>query len=159
MFVQTPDGGFPVASLDSPELAAIEDPTPGTWNFFIRDFSTVRGSERYTLEIAEIAGTAAQRGSQVETARPRLVAVTPNPAVSGTDVHFALPKGSRARVDVYDVAGRHVDSLLDDALAAGAHDVRWSGRTAAGAPAADGVYFLRLTTDAGTSTRKVVLRR
>ncbi len=160
MLVETPMGVFPMASLNSPELAAIEDPPAGTWTFYLRDFSTVRGSEHYSLEIAEIhAAPLARAGGSLEAARPRVTGVAPNPAAPDTDVQFSLPAGGRAIVEVFDVAGRRVNTLLDEELASGSHEVRWSGRSSAGLPVADGVYFLRLSTEAGTSTRKVVLRR
>jgi outer membrane protein assembly factor BamB len=48
------------------------------------------------------------------------------------------------RLDIYDVQGRKVRSLVSGPLAQGRHQQRWDGRDARGQEVASGVYFLRL---------------
>jgi flagellar hook assembly protein FlgD len=60
---------------------------------------------------------------------------------------------------VYDVQGRRLVALVDDARSAGIHRVAWDGTTASGRVAPGGVYFVRLVTDGGTETRRVVRMR
>jgi flagellar hook assembly protein FlgD len=62
-------------------------------------------------------------------------------------------------IDVYDVAGRHVRTLLEDARAAGTHGVMWDGRTDTGTRVPTGVYFYTLRIDNDVLTRKVMLVR
>ncbi len=87
----------------------------------------------------------------------------PSPFVAGggaaLTVRFALPAAARVRVDVLDVSGRRVATLLDEALAAGEHDARWDGASAGGAPAAPGVYLVRVATREGTRTGRVIVVR
>jgi hypothetical protein len=159
LFVGTPDGIFPVASLDAPELALIEAPSPGLWTFWVGDAGTVdRGRERYLLEIAYLdAADHDHRPALFDLGPPRLVGADPNPFRPDTEVSFVVPGPGRARLRVFDVTGRLVRTLLDSPLDAGAHQVRWSGEDDRGARAASGVYFLRLDTPAGSSSRKVVM--
>jgi 1,4-alpha-glucan branching enzyme len=82
----------------------------------------------------------------------RLAPARPNPARGATSVTFGLPAAGHARLELYDVRGRRVRTLVDGARAAGEHVARWDGRDEAGAPAAAGVYFLRL--EAGGATRR-----
>lgn len=158
LLIQSPAGLIPAATLDSPELAWIEAPPAGEWTFVVSDFSTVRGREHYVLEIAEVAGRPRESVSEPVLARPQVLSASPNPAAGATTVKFVLPASGRARVDVFDVAGRLVRTVMNDQMQAGQHQVRWDGRSTAGGAAADGIYFVHLRTKQGTSTRKVLLK-
>jgi len=68
---------------------------------------------------------------------------SPNPGRASTTFSFAVPNVGRARLAVYDAAGREVALLLDGDVLAGRHEVRWS------APARPGVYFARLDAPGG----------
>lgn len=84
-----------------------------------------------------------------------LLPARPNPFTRKTTIQFGLPRSGRADLAVYDVAGRKVLSVLDDAaLAAGWHTVSVDGSRLA-----NGFYFYRLT--AGGENRKgtLVIRR
>jgi subtilase family serine protease/Tol biopolymer transport system component/flagellar hook assembly protein FlgD len=61
-----------------------------------------------------------------------------------TRVTFRLPQTLRVEVDVHagTPSGAVVRRLADQQLSAGAHAFVWDGRTDAGAPAADGRYFV-----------------
>ncbi len=60
---------------------------------------------------------------------------------------------------MFDVAGREVATLAHGAWPAGAHEVRWDGRDASGAPAAPGLYFARFAAGGLTRTQRVVRAR
>jgi hypothetical protein len=72
---------------------------------------------------------------------------------------FELPHALQARVEMFDVQGRKLVTLVDGALAAGAHALAWDGRDAGGVRAARGLYFVRLTTSVGVATTRFVLDR
>jgi flagellar hook assembly protein FlgD len=87
----------------------------------------------------------------------RLSAPSPNPFRGSTRLSFDLPAAGHARVEVFDVTGRRVAVLLDgERVAAGSHSVTWRGEDERGSFVAPGVYFARLTADAGEDTRKIV---
>ncbi|HXV14377.1 MAG TPA: T9SS type A sorting domain-containing protein, partial [Candidatus Krumholzibacteria bacterium] len=82
----------------------------------------------------------------------------PNPFNPQTTIGFSLKERGRVRIDVFNVAGEHVRTLLDETRAAGAHtDVRWDGKDGSGRSVASGVYFCRLVADRFSQTRKMVL--
>ncbi len=89
-------------------------------------------------------------------ARPSLNAA-PNPFNPRTRVAFEMPRPGRARVEVFDLAGRRVRVLMDRDVTAGNHTVEWYGRNDAGATVAAGAYMLRLTTDDDAVTHRVAL--
>jgi hypothetical protein len=86
----------------------------------------------------------------VEDAAPgplRLGRATPNPARVAAEIHFELSRAERARLAVYDLAGREVRVLDDGVLTAGAHTGRWDLRDARGRAVAGGLYFYRLSAE------------
>jgi subtilisin family serine protease len=76
----------------------------------------------------------------------RLWQNAPNPFASSTVIAFELDRRREARVDVLDVAGRRVRTLLSGIQPAGRNTVSWDGRDAGGRETAAGIYFYRLST-------------
>jgi hypothetical protein len=83
----------------------------------------------------------------------------PNPFNQATRVGFELPSRASVTLDVYNMLGQRVKTLLSGELPAGPHSVEWDGSAADGQPLASGVYLLRLATPGHNSTRKAVLLR
>jgi len=80
----------------------------------------------------------------------------PNPFDSHLHFEFALPRPGRARLDVFDIAGRLIATLVDRDLPAGRHHQEWNGNPRSGRVLPAGVYLARLRTPAHTAVRKVV---
>jgi hypothetical protein len=81
----------------------------------------------------------------------------PNPFARATTLRFRLPRESDVTLEVLDLAGQRVRTLVRDVLPAGEHVASWDGRDAAGARRRPGVYFIRLSDGAHTTARKVLL--
>lgn len=82
--------------------------------------------------------------------------VSPNPTRGACSIAFDLPSPQNIDVHVYDVLGSSIRSLARGRRGAGPHSVTWDGRNETGAAMAPGMYFVRLTTSAGTRRTKVV---
>jgi glycosidase len=80
----------------------------------------------------------------------------PNPFNPHTTIRFEIPEPGVVVVRVFDLLGRMVAGIADGGYSAGAHEVRWDGRTAPGAPAGSGVYFLRMEFAPASGGRTVV---
>lgn len=77
-------------------------------------------------------------------------------------VHIAYSVGPRpvhVRLEVFDVAGRRLRTLVDRPQAAARYAVAWDRRGADGARLARGVYILRLSAGGEDAARKIVLAR
>jgi len=61
------------------------------------------------------------------------------------------------RMDVFDMAGQRIATLLDEEMAAGTYRVSWNGQDAGGRTVASGVYLYRIQTGSFVATRKMVL--
>jgi hypothetical protein len=86
--------------------------------------------------------------------------VSPNPfsRAAGSVRYSAQAEAGPLRLEVFDVMGRKVCTLLDDAPpATGA--LPWDGRDGRNALVPGGVYFMRLSTPQGNVVRRVVLAR
>ena len=91
--------------------------------------------------------------------RIALLAPRPNPFRGSVAIGFTLPERMHVSIDVLDVQGRRVTRLADEDVDAGIQTRQWNGVTASGAPAAGGLYFVRMTTPRGAFRSKVVLTR
>ena len=81
----------------------------------------------------------------------------PNPFNPSTTIAYEVPQTSRVVINIYDVAGRLVRSLVDRRQPAGAYDIEWDGKNDRGADAGSGIYFYRLRAGGREVTRKMVL--
>ncbi|MFH0989185.1 MAG: LamG-like jellyroll fold domain-containing protein [bacterium] len=68
----------------------------------------------------------------------------PNPFNPETIVQYALPTESNISMKIYNLLGKEIRTLLEDAQRAGFHFVRWDGKDRNGQQVASGVYLYRL---------------
>lgn len=83
----------------------------------------------------------------------------PNPFNPSTTIRFELPSAGRARLGVYDLAGRLVKVLVDERRDAGDHEVSWDGRDQSGRAAPSGTYLARLIADGAAVAVRMTLVR
>jgi hypothetical protein len=81
----------------------------------------------------------------------------PNPFNLSTKIEFTLPKSGYVNLDIYDVLGRKVRSLVSEYLPSGQKSVLWDGKNDSGKEVATGIYFYQLRTNDFTETKKLVL--
>jgi YVTN family beta-propeller protein len=83
-----------------------------------------------------------------------------NPARTESRFGYELPGAGPARLEVFDVMGRRVRSLVrDPAAAAGSYQSVWDLMDQGGSRVSAGLYFVRLSTPGGTSGQRVVVLR
>ncbi len=84
----------------------------------------------------------------------------PNPMRTSTTIRFDVPvAGGEMTLEIFDVAGRHVRTLVDGRQEPGRRQVSWNGRNERGERVASGVYCCRLTADGCQETVRVALLR
>jgi hypothetical protein len=83
----------------------------------------------------------------------------PNPFNPGTKIAFILSKPGQVKVDIFNVLGQKVRTLVQRYLKAGYHQVEWNGRDDSGKEIASGIYFYRLQTNNFDGIKKMVLMR
>ncbi len=137
-----PDGNGPTLELIDP----LSDNTLGAnWN----------ASTGYGTPAAINSSTTA-----VEPVLPRPLTLNnpyPNPFNPWTEISYSLDRRREVTLNVYDICGRHVRTLVDRVQEPGAHRVTWFGRDDERRPLASGIYLVRLQADDFMSSRKLTL--
>ena len=78
----------------------------------------------------------------------------PNPFNPTTTITFSLPTSADVKLNVFDMAGRHVKTLVNGHVNAGSYDVNFDASNLA-----SGVYFYKLTSDNVNIVKKMVLMK
>jgi hypothetical protein len=89
--------------------------------------------------------------------RPAIQKAYPNPFNPQTTIQFSVPKSGPVRVLVFDVHGKHVATLVNQAMNAGVYRVRWNGKSAVGQDASSGVYYAQIQSRGGSDSGRLVL--
>jgi len=76
----------------------------------------------------------------------------PNPFNPETNIAFELPKSSRVKIDVYNIQGKLVKTLLNKSLPAGSHVIRFNAGNLA-----SGGYFYRIQAWKFQQVKKMIL--
>jgi subtilisin family serine protease len=82
-----------------------------------------------------------------------------NPFAGATTLAYELPVSAPVLLQVFDLSGRLVRTLVRAEQQAGLHQTVWDGRDGADRPAPAGVYMSRLQAGPGEVTTKLVLTR
>ncbi len=81
----------------------------------------------------------------------------PNPFNPETKISFYLDKPGQVFIDIYDVKGRKVKSLVKDNFDRGSHSVVWKGKDEEGNDVASGMYLYRMRNGGFSKSRKMIL--
>jgi flagellar hook assembly protein FlgD len=83
----------------------------------------------------------------------------PNPFNTETSFKYEIPTASHVKVEICNVLGRKVKTLVNEKMEAGFYIVYWDGINEQGENVVSGIYFYSLTTNKGKLTRKMVVVR
>jgi len=68
----------------------------------------------------------------------------PNPFNPLTTISFNLPEASESQLEIYNIKGQKIKTLLHDQIEAGEHSIVWNGEDAAGKKVSSGIYLYKL---------------
>ena len=83
----------------------------------------------------------------------------PNPFNPATAFHYSLAKSGMIELNITDVIGRKVTTLISGHQRSGNHNVMWTGKDRNGNQVPSGIYFYRLSFGDQSLTKKMVLNR
>ena len=86
-----------------------------------------------------------------------LVGNFPNPFNPETIIQFSLSKESHVKIEIFNIRGALVRTLVDSEFTEGVHDISWNGEDKNGNLTTSGVYFYRMKTDDYQSVKRMVL--
>ncbi|MDZ7373892.1 MAG: T9SS type A sorting domain-containing protein [candidate division KSB1 bacterium] len=115
---------------------------PGAWGF---------------LEVYSPTGVADARPAAPTPKEFCLYDNYPNPFNPSTTLRYDLPTKAKVLLQIYDLAGRLVKTLVNEEKVAGSYQVSWDGTDEAGRTVASGVYFARMQAAEYQRTAKMLL--
>ena len=116
------------------------------------------GSGRFALPLAGFDKLSPQLGGHALPQGFALGQNYPNPFNPSTVIPYQLASAGHVRLDVFNVLGQRVATLVDGAQLAGFHSVRWDATDRFGRSVASGVYLYRLLVDGSVQqTKRMVL--
>ena len=86
-------------------------------------------------------------------------AMSAQPGPESTLIEYYLPTSGEVKLDVFDITGRLVRTLVANEFSAGLHRALWNGLTNQGQPAPAGVYYYRLHAQQFSAVKKLILLR
>jgi hypothetical protein len=129
------------------------------------DYRIASRADRAGTRLRLVVGTEAyaQAETGFDSASPadfQLAPSYPNPFSSMSTVTYALPRAEHVVLEVFDLMGRRVATLVDEEVDAGFHSVVWDGRGNGGqTDLASGVYVYRLRAGSFVASQRAVLVR
>jgi hypothetical protein len=141
---------------------------------FYSDDDTVVAEGVYVDDVSITSDILSNRWQDAEGASPtrplsfRLSQNYPNPFNAMTHFSVSIPAGGGefrspvqvpASVEIFNIAGQRVRTLLRGELGAGQYRLMWDGSDEQGRPAGSGIYFLQVQAGSFRQTKKLVLLR
>ena len=105
---------------------------------------------------AEIGASA---GIPTESSQTWLGRAVPNPFTQGTVISYQMATPGRVSLEIYNVEGQLVKTLVKSSVDAGQHTVLWNGLDNSGQSAARGVYFCCMEAEGYRATEKIVFMK
>lgn len=160
IIITDPDNNlnFDGATLASPEFVSIASPTAGEWNFEVNGFTIFKKIDFFKLFVdVEVGGMLlrgqiAQAGKISTSGKVSLIPTEfgisqnyPNPFNPSTNIAYGLPEDSDVKLQIFNLKGQLVQTLVDAAQPAGYHTAVWNGRDNFGKQVASGTYIYRIS--------------
>ena len=160
---EEPNSGT-IAPGDSLEVTIIADASnlqDGVYraNLVINSNDPVNGtfkSPTVTLEVGNVTDIGDPTGL------PRTFVLKPNypnPFNPTTTIFYQVPHQSDVRIEIYNMLGQKVRTLLNDRKEAGKYSAIWDGRNDSGAQVGSGVYLYRMIAGDFVQVRKMILMK
>ena len=116
---------------------------------------TVRDASNQAVDAAAIE----QATESLAPTETMLLAPIPNPARGAAALTFSLARAARAQLEIYDVNGRRVRTLVNEPRTPGVYHAAWDGRDEERNDVAPGVYYARLSVPGERFTKRLVFLR
>jgi len=83
----------------------------------------------------------------------------PNPFNPTTTIYYSLKTDDQVSIEIYNLLGQKVKTLLNGKVRSGDHSLVWDGKDDSGKPVSSGIYFYKMASGRFTSSRKMILMK
>jgi hypothetical protein len=108
-------------------------------------------------DIEILASTDSSTGNEVPIVKTELHGNYPNPFNPSTTIKYSLQEDSKVTLEIFNIKGQKVKTLVDKILPTGKHSIVWNGTDNSGKNIASGIYFYKFKTDNFSKTKKMLL--
>ncbi len=108
----------------------------------------------FEIFISDFNPPVAKPAAEAAPAEFALSQNSPNPFNPSTTISFSLAKTGNTTIEVFNITGQKVETLINASLSAGSHSVTWNA-----ARYSAGVYFYRITSGDFTNTMKMIFAK
>ncbi len=115
------------------------------------------GQGSYTVTLG--GATAVEQSYSAIMPQTLQLANHPNPFNPSTTITFTLPQAGPVKLQIFNLAGQLVRTLVAETLPAGTHQARWDGTVEGGGRAASGLYLSRIETAHAVAESKLLLAK
>ncbi|MGB8656242.1 MAG: FlgD immunoglobulin-like domain containing protein [Candidatus Zixiibacteriota bacterium] len=81
----------------------------------------------------------------------------PNPFNPVTEIRYTLHRPAEVSVQLYNLLGQKIRTLVNERQMPGSHSVAWDGKNTEGKPVSSGIYFYKVEVNGVSQTKKMVL--
>ena len=152
---------FDLSTIDTgivPEIHSLLN-----WNYCEQIIPFTRNNNNFFVYLEGTSCSIFQYEHEVNSVNNEILSIKPhisnhpNPFNPETKIVFNLPEEGNVKLEIYNIKGQKVKTLLDCYMNSGRSEMIWNGRDDNGKPVGSGVYFYRLQTPAKSYVRKCML--
>jgi PKD repeat protein len=140
----------------------------GTFEFCVDDVTKTGFVYNSTANVVTCASTDGSTSASVQVANIKLEDIegevgfkvasnSPNPFNPSTTITFLIPEQAHVKLEIFNVLGQRVRTLVDQQLEGGVQTALWDGKDTFGATASSGFYIYQITVDNKHKLRKKIL--
>jgi hypothetical protein len=86
-----------------------------------------------------------------------IINACPNPFTDNTNIHFSVKNSNNIQLDIYNIKGQRVKTLIDSKLMKGGnHEITWTGTNSRNKNVSSGIYFIKLRTEKCVNVKKII---
>ena len=115
----------------------------------------VEGDETIDIELQNLSGIE----HPVYFQKSIFITNFPNPFGSETTISYSIPVSSNVIIEIHDIQGKKIKTLVYEYQSSGDHLVNWNGKDNSEQAVSSGVYFCRIKTGKSFSSKKMILMK
>jgi len=81
----------------------------------------------------------------------------PNPFNPTTNIKYTIPREGNVKIEVFDITGKLVTTLVNQSMNSGTYNVTWDGRNLSGQNVVSGIYLYRIQANDFVSVKKMIM--